>query len=150
MTILTQKSFKEAVENSRGTKTQIAEYLGLTFQAVWNYCQKYPEFTEQLLLMARKRNVSRSADIVYSTTQIEITDNNGEIIPALVNSRLKAAELVLKTQGKDEGWVEKQQIEHSGDQSVNINLIEQDIQTIKNGKLNNKPETNGDTESTRG
>lgn len=145
MTVLTQKSFKEAVENSLGTKTQIAVYLGCTFNAVWLYCEKNKEFTEPLLKEARKKNVSNSSDNLYQISNMDITNQDGEIVPALVGHKLKANETILKTQGKDEGWVEKQEIEHIGNTGISINLIEKDIDTIKNGKPNNKPETKRDS-----
>jgi len=42
---------------------------------------------------------------------------------------------------KHRGWVERQEIEHSGDQPHTFNLIVKSVEEIKDGKLNNQPKT---------
>lgn len=54
-----------------------------------------------------------------------------------------------KTKMKGRGYIEKQEVEHSGNSSVNINLIEKSVEEIKDGKSDNKSETERNAESSR-
>ncbi len=114
MTSVTKKSFKEAIENTKGTLTAVANYIGVHFITVWRFTIKdnNKEFCVDLLRMAKKRNVSNASDTIYEYSTME--DEND---PKLMALKLKSSEKIVMTQGKDEGWVERTQTEVSGNVS---------------------------------
>lgn len=121
MVTITKTSFKEAAENSRGIKTNIARELGVTYEAVWKFCRKFPEYTGQVLERARKKAVGLAADKIYQYATMEDED------PRKMPTILKAAERIVMTQGKDEGWIERQQIDYRGqsENKIEVTIVDE-------------------------
>ena len=123
MTSVTQETFKEAIEETRGTLTAIANHIGVHFITVWRFSIKdeNKEFCDNLLRLAKRRNVSRASDTIYEYSTMD--DEGDTKIMAL---KLKASEKIVMTQGKDDGWVEKQITQHEGkiDNKMEVEIIE--------------------------
>ena len=105
----TLKQIKEAIEKAGGFISVACKSLGCTRMTVYNYMEKYPELKE-VVSDIREHYL----DIAEATLIQKIKKGN---TPELL--------FYLKTQGKNRGYVEKQQIDlSSNDQQINKIEIE--------------------------
>ena len=141
MTKINKKLFKLALEGSTGTQRDLSKRLNVTDGAIHHYLEKHEDMKD---LMNQKRldNVDKAEHEIFS--QLEFFDYEKEPATA-AKVRAKAAELILKSLGKAKGWVEKQELDVSGNLPVTINLIERSMDEIKRDKLTNKSETERDS-----
>ena len=98
MTKLSIKKFKLAVIGSRGIQNEIAKRCGVERSTITNYLTKRPELR---ILIEQERE-----------KMIDIAED--ELDKLIKCGSFKAIQLLLKTKGKNRGYVEKQEIEHSG------------------------------------
>lgn len=118
-----------AIESSNGTRVDVSERLGVSRAAVTLYMGKNPDIAK-LLDKVRLRNI----DLAESETFKQLKFRDGKNPVGAAGIRQKASFKILGTLGKDKGWVEKQELEHSVPQGININLIEKDVKEIRDGK----------------
>lgn len=100
---ITKKMYKLAIEASTGTVTDVARRLNITHGSVSLYLEKHPEIKE-LLADKRMSNVSLAEDVLFEHL-------NKDTDPKI---RQDSAKYITSRLGKSKGWVESQQIEHSG------------------------------------
>lgn len=92
---------------ARTAKVLAKEYgISYTRQGVAKRAQRYPEELKDI----QEENI----DVAEETLQ-DIMRRGSE------TNRLKACELFLKTVGKSRGYVEKQELEHSGGITIQLN-----------------------------
>ena len=128
----TKEEYKKAIEKSNGTNTSISKILGNTPQAVTLYRDKNTDIDE-LIKKKRLELIDKAENV--GADLLEFYDG---INPSQAASiRLRESQYVRSRLGKDKGWVEKQQIEHSGD------LHPTEIQIIMPNETTNK--TNNQT-----
>jgi hypothetical protein len=118
---ITKKMYKVAIEDSTGTVTDVSQRLKITHGAVCHYLEKHPEIKE---LLAKKRlsNIDRAEAEIFN--QLEFFDYEKEPATA-ARIRQNAAQYITSRLGKSKGWVESQQIEHSGkiDNKLQVEII---------------------------
>lgn len=88
----------EAIRKTRGLVTLTASVLGCTPDTVRNYAKRYATVADAL-----REERERMTDIAESALYQKIKDGEGWAVC-----------FYLKTQGKDRGYVERSQVEHSG------------------------------------
>ena len=115
---ITKKAYEEAIEKSNGTRINLAARLNITAGAVTQYLEKNPDLAE-LLDKKRLDNIERAETEIYE--QLDFHDGENPAADARV--RQTAANIILKGIGKDRGWVDKQQVEHSGEVDTKIEVI---------------------------
>jgi len=95
----------EAAKNSKGFVTVIAKTLGVSASYVYRLQDKYPTF-KQAILEERENNKDIAETKLFD----------------LINEKNPTAIIFyLKTQGKDRGYVERQEVKHSGE--INQSLV---------------------------
>lgn len=130
----------KAISMSNGTNVSISRILGNTPQAVSHYREKNPDIHE-LINKKRMELIDNAEDVGSDLLKFHDSDN-----PAQAASiRLRESQYVRSRLGKNKGWAERTEIEHSGQQSISINLIEKDVKEIKDGKSNNMSKTKGNS-----
>jgi len=135
MAKITKKMFKKALEGSLGTQRDLSERLNVTDSGISQYLDRNPDMRE-LLDKQRLKNIDRAEHEIFE--QLDFNDDDKAGINAKI--RQGASQFILKTIGKSKGWVEKQEIEHSGEQKdYTFNLIVKSAEEIKRDKLNNQP-----------
>lgn len=117
MTKITKPMWKKVIEASLGTQTDIARRLKVTDGAVAQYMERNPDMRE-LLDKKRMSNVDRAEDVLFEQLDFHDSDNqsSGQRI------RQSAAQYIASRLGKNKGWTEKTEIEHSGEMQNNIDL----------------------------
>ena len=134
------KTFKEACRNTGGNQARIAEKLEVTRSAVNHFLSKHPNMRELL---------NQEAEFV-----IDVAEDN--INKSIMAGDVDVSEwaLVNRKRGKERGYGQKQEVEHSGSTSATFNLITKSVEEIKDAKdrsararLGDKPEARGNTES---
>lgn len=105
---INQTNFREAVKNSRGIITIIAQRLQTTRKAIYDYLEKSKKARE---LLEEERE--KPFDVAESVVMQKLQEND-----------LKAAEILLlkHKRGRARGYGEKQELEHSTDNDIDINL----------------------------
>ena len=120
MAKITKKMFKKAIEGSLGTQRDISQRLNVTDSGISYYLDRHPDMRE-LLNNQRLSNIDRAEHEIFE--QLDFDDDK----PG-VNAKIRqgASQFILKTLGKAKGWVEKQEIEHSGkiDNKMEVEIIE--------------------------
>jgi len=120
MVKITKKRFKECTVDSGGVITTIANRLGVTRKSVYEYIEKNPELKEIL-----HHEVEKILDLAERSLFSQVADKD-----------LGATKYLLSTKGKNRGYVEKQEIEHSGNQfSVNVNIPKEVKELLNASKL---------------
>ena len=130
MTKITKKMFKKALEGSLGTQRDLSERLNVTDSGISQYLDRNPDMKE-LLDKQRLKNIDRAEHEIFEELDFDDDEKSG------VNAKIRqgASQFILKTIGRNRGWVEKTEIEHSGDQPHTFNLIVKSVEEIKDGKL---------------
>ena len=93
------KSVVEALEKSNGLISVAARSLGCSQTTIKNYRKKYPEVEQA----------------IQDHRCVLVDAAQGALFRAVLNGDITAIIFTLKALGKDRGFVEKQQIEHSGE-----------------------------------
>lgn len=108
----------------------------------------------QLGLQRRSYYRWREKDSEFERACNEIKEGLRDEAEVLLQNRMRKEDtsaiiFYLKTQCKNRGYVEKNEIEHSGQTSTTINLIETPVEVIKNerGQSKDKPEAKGNDPS---
>ena len=102
----TAKKFLNAVPGSGGFITTIAERVGCTRQTVYSAMDRYP--TVKQAVMDEKDSIK---DMV-----------EGQLLKQIRDGNTTAAIFYLKTQAKDRGYIERQELTGADGDSVNIKL----------------------------
>ena len=100
---LSRKKFLEAIEGSGGIKMLIASRMKCSRVTVDKYIHEYPEVAE-----AYSSEVESLNDMVESKLISKIQEENS--LPAMI--------FYLKCKGKNRGWVERQEVEHTGPRPI--------------------------------
>lgn len=93
-----KEAFEKAIKDSHGVKAAVAAAVGCSRQTVDNYFERWPELVEQMDA-ARSSLVSKATSALVQ--DIENKDSDGHT---------RAYMFVLKTLGKDEGFVERSEV----------------------------------------
>ena len=141
MAKISKKTFKKALVNSGGNQSTIAKNLQKTRGAISIFLKKNPDMRE-LCDIEAERIIDVAENIVDSKI---INDKDLETAKwKLSNSR----------RGKERGYGQKQEVEHSGSTSATFNLITKSVEEIKDAKdrsararLGDKPEARGNIKS---
>ena len=129
MARITQTTFKEALINSGGNQARIAEKLEVGRSAVSMFLKRNKGMRE-LLNVEANRLIEWAEENVAMSVMVHKNIDDSKWI--LTNSKL----------GKQRGWGQKQEIEHSGEERPHtFNLVVKSADEIKDGKLNNQPKT---------
>jgi len=130
MTKITKTLFKEALNVSIGTQTDMAKRLKVACSTMTEFLQKNKDMKE-LLEKKRSLNVSLAEDVIFK--QLKFSDpknkSSGERI------RQNAAQFILSRLGRNKGWVEKQELDIK-DERTRI-IIEK--ANDENNKMETKP-----------
>ncbi|RLI67501.1 hypothetical protein DRO91_10145 [Candidatus Heimdallarchaeota archaeon] len=104
MVKITPQKFKKALFDSGGIKTTIARKLGVTRKAVYDYLERNPKL--KILLKHEEEKILDMAEV--------------SLFAQVKNKDFPATKYILSTKGKDRGYTEKQEIEHSGQAQIII------------------------------
>lgn len=104
----TEDEVEAALRRYRGLISYAAEHLKVTCPTIYNYLKRYPRLQEVLKECRSKR--------------IDVAESN--LDKALDNGEQWATLFTLKMQGKDRGYIEKQQTELSG--GIGVETVEND------------------------
>ena len=130
MTKITKTLFKEALNVSIGTQTDMAKRLKVACSTMTEFLQKNKDMKE-LLEKKRSLNVSLAEDVIFK--QLKFSDpknkSSGERI------RQNAAQFILSRLGRNKGWVEKQELDIK-DERTRIIIEKADD---ANNKMETKP-----------
>lgn len=96
---INKNSFAKAVVGSGGVITEVAKRLHVERLTVYSFIKQNEEFAKPLLDQAREEIVDMA---------------EGSLFTQVKNNEAWATKFLLKTIGKDRGYVEKQEIEQSG------------------------------------
>lgn len=102
---------KKAIPGTFGIYNQIAKKLGVNRETISKYMKKYPDLRE-----LAEQEKYKMVDLAKSKAIVKI--NEGDTT-SIWNT--------LKTLGKEEGFGEKTQIEHSGEVKNKIDKIEVEV-----------------------
>ena len=111
-----KRDYKKAIPGTRGILANIARNLRVTRSAVSHYFGKHPDIKE-LANQQKQNDVDNAEDTIYTLAEMDTYD------PRKLPTKLKAAQAIVNSQGKDRGWVEKKQLEHSGEIGGDTKLI---------------------------
>lgn len=100
--------YKEAIPGTRGLYVRISENLGITRQSVSQMMAKHTVLKD-LADQERRKAIDHASDTIYTYSTMDDKSD-----PRKMAIKLKASERIVMTQGKDEGWVEKQITQHEG------------------------------------
>ena len=89
----------ELINKAMGNQTLVAKTLGVSRQSIWKWCKDDPEL-QAALDQSRETMLDNAESKLYSNAL------NGDTTSLI---------FFLKTQGKRRGYIEKQQIEQSGE-----------------------------------
>ena len=83
-----------AIHGSKGIKTVVAQRLGCDWDTVTNYCKRY-------VTVAKALQMEREALVDLA---------EGKLTQAVSDGEWPAISFVLRTLGKERGWVERQEV----------------------------------------
>lgn len=132
---VTADKFKSAIIGTGGVYSDVAKKLGCHRSAITLFLQKNPK-----LLEAVREERARLIDVAENVYKeaLSLTTNDAKLDERTRNNRmklkLKAAEKVVTTLGKDRGWIPREQRELSGDVSHNMGPIKINVIMPKNVK----------------
>lgn len=101
---LTAKKVADALRESRGMVTVAARKLGCTRQTVHAWINRSPQVAEA---------VKDAREVMTDTTELKFYE-------AIMKGEAWAISMYLRTQGKDRGYVERQEQEQIGNVRVEI------------------------------
>ena len=104
------KTIIEALEATAGMVTYTAKKLDVSYVTLWKWMNKSPELQQALKAI-------KESHIDLAETKLLQNVKGGD--PGSIFFYLKCI-------AKDRGYVEKQQIEHSGDMTINVRYDEED------------------------
>ena len=121
------KTFKEALKNSGGNQARIAEKLEVGRSTICMFLNKHPKMRKLL---------EAEAEYVLDIIEDNIT------VSATIHKDVADGKWILTNskRGKARGWGVKQEIEHSGDQTITFQEVimsDESIKEMKNDKKNN-------------
>jgi len=121
MTRITKKNFKEALKNTGGNQSRIAEKLEVSRQAVSLFLQRNPD----MKLLHEEEN-----DLLYDMAEDNVA------IDVMVHKDTDESKWLLlnSKKGRARGYGQKTEIEHVGDVPITINLITKSNEEIKKAK----------------
>jgi hypothetical protein len=102
-----RKQLEQALRANYGNVSVAAQKMGIDRTTVYNYVKRYPS-VGKIIDDAREHLV----DLAEASIGKMITEGN----PAAVI-------FTLKTQGRGRGWIERMELEHSGDQDKPIAIV---------------------------
>ena len=120
MVKINKKKFREALLDSGGVKTTIANRLNVTRKAVYDYIKRNPKLKKELIQEEEK---------ILDMAEVSLFSQ-------VKNKDFGATKYILSTKGKRRGYIERQEIEQTGAPAV-FNLIEKSIEEIKDEKFSN-------------
>ena len=101
----TEDQLLEAIKDTGGIMSRIADKLGCS----WHSAEKH----------VNKNEVAKQA---YKDERQGLIDDSENVIRnAVKGGDVQSAKFVLMTLGKNRGYTERQEVEHSGDMSITIN-----------------------------
>ncbi|HUU87351.1 MAG TPA: hypothetical protein VMX17_06325 [Candidatus Glassbacteria bacterium] len=121
MTRITKKNFKEALKNTGGNQSRIAEKLEVSRQAVSLFLQRNLD----MKLLHEEEN-----DLLYDMAEDNVA------IDVMVHKDTDESKWLLlnSKKGRARGYGQKTEIEHVGDVPITINLITKSNEEIKKAK----------------
>jgi hypothetical protein len=102
----TPEQIIEALNKVNGYISQAAKILGCSFQTICTYRDKYPQIKEALVALQETE---------LDFTELKLHDN-------IKAGKEASIFFKLKTKGKHRGYIEKQEIQHSGAPGEPINM----------------------------
>lgn len=112
--------YEKAIENSNGNLTAIAARLGMSRSTFYLQMAKHPELKRKV-----EEEREKLLDVAENWLHVGMKNN-----PTLLM-------FFLKTQGKRRGFVERQEVEQSGEVTRNIKISQSDVKNaleeLKNG-----------------
>ena len=127
--------FKAALEGSLGTNVDLSRRLNVTEGAMTQYLNRNPDM-KKLLEIKRLDNIDRAESEIFEQLKFDAYEKEPATAAKI---RQNAAQYILGRLGKNRGWVEKTEVEHSGETPHTFNLIVKSEEEIKREKLNNQP-----------
>lgn len=119
MVKINQKKFKDAILDSGGIITTIANRIGVTRKAIYDWLVKNPEMKDYL-----EQETEKILDMAEISLFSQVKDKD-----------LGATKYILSTKGKKRGYIERQELEHSGNIGVTkINIVMPDGSDIQPNK----------------
>jgi hypothetical protein len=106
MSRISKKKIKEALHEKRGIISEAAKYIGCSRMTIYNYMEKYPDVKE-----AHKEAKEEAIDYV-----------EGRLFKQIEKGNMTGIIFYLKTQGKERGYVERQEFEPVGE--ITFRVIE--------------------------
>lgn len=97
-------TIKKAIEDSGGNVQLIAQRLGCAWHTAKSYIEKFPETK-----LAYENEEESVLDLAESKLIENISDNDNTAII-----------FYLKTKGKKRGYVERQEVEHAGEVTIQL------------------------------
>lgn len=106
-----------ALRECKGMVYMAAELLGCEPKTIYNYRDKYASVSDEL---------AKQDGLVNDTAELKL-------VQAIHGGEPWAIKYRLSTKAKDRGYVEKQEVEHSG--SIDVRgLTDEELEAIVNGK----------------
>lgn len=131
MTSINHKNFKSAVKGTGGVYSDIAIKLGVDRSAITHFLKRQKNQKMHDLIDQERQRLIDVAENVFKEAMSLDTQNKGLSIrnkKDLLRIKLKAAEKVVTTLGKNRGWVPREEREVSGElihsmEALKINVI---------------------------
>ena len=101
---ITNDQIVEKLKEAKGNMTLAARMLGCTRQLVWK----------------RARSVQKIQDALDESREVAVDHAESALQRAVLEGDFRAIAFTLKTIGKDRGYIERQELEHSGNIEVQI------------------------------
>ena len=106
--LFTAKQFIKAIPNTGGIITKIAERVGCAWHTAKKYIEQYPTIQQ-----AYQNECERVLDIAESA-----------LIKSITEQEAWAVKYMLSTKGKKRGYVERQELDHSG--GIDVTIVDWD------------------------
>jgi len=106
--VISKAKLKKAIDGSYGNVTAIALRLNCARKTVYEKLEKYPEL--KLVLKDERDKI------------VDLAEN--KLLAAVNRGSEYSINLVLRTLGKERGYTEKQEIQHSGEVAGKIVFVE--------------------------
>jgi hypothetical protein len=132
---------KEAGQKYKGfTNYQLAQYLGVSTGAFYNYMNRFPEFEEAVVEAHRKTDALVEASLFKAATGHEIehveevSDENGVIYKRKrtvqqVSPNVNAARYWLNN--RTDTWRDRTEVTNHGESVIEVKLVDDTNETIK-------------------
>ena len=128
---MSKKKFKEAVLDSGGVITTIANRMGVSRKAVYDWLAKHPEMKEY-----REQEEEKILDMAEISLFSQVKDKD-----------FAATKYILGTKGKSRGYVEKQERELTFDNKGEKPVFQFITENVPNEAVT---KTNGSNEDSKG